>query len=57
MTDPKKKYQVTWMNESNATFEVELTKAEKIAITNFFHEAAKHVESFDMPSIHIEEKE
>ena len=57
MVDPKKKYKVTWLNNSDTTFEIEMTKAEKIAVIKFLHEAAINIPSTDMPSITFEEKE
>ena len=56
MADNKKKYNVTWMNESGAEFDVELTDSEKDIIVRFLNTAAEHVEDFDMPSVYFNDE-
>ena len=56
MADPKKKYNVTWMNESDTEFEIELTDSEKDIIIRFLNKAAEHVAAFDMPSVYFNDE-
>ena len=41
MVEPRKKYNVTWINNSESKFEIELTEEEKNVITKFLNIAEK----------------
>lgn len=53
MADTKNKYKVTWINNSESEFEIELTDEEKNIIKRFLDVAEKHVADYDMPSVYF----
>ena len=57
MADSKNKYNVTWMNESDAEFEVDMTPEEVETINKFMEYAHKDggVPHYDIPYIRFEE--
>ena len=57
MADTRKIHKVTWINNSESEFEIELTDEEKNIIKRFLDVAEKHVVDYDMPSVYFAEKE
>ena len=53
----KKLYNITWINNSESEFGIELTDEEKDIIKRFLDVAEKHVVDYDMPSVYFAEKE
>ena len=57
MADTRKIHKVTWINNSESVFEVDMTDEEKLAVKRFLDVASEHVVGYDMPSVYFAEKE